>query len=440
MIRKLLNGDIDRVADIWLKTNLKAHYFISNQYWKSNYELVKEMMSQSEVYVYEADKMIQGFVGLNDEYIEGIFVSDEMQSCGIGKLLLDYIKDKKVSLRLNVYQKNARAISFYQREGFIIEGEGLDEATGEKEYTMLWKQNRNRNFYKELLQKAGAETELVYMKASKELLQKRLYKRNQVLNANSPFVITDEILEHHYHAFQEPWGEGEKVILQKEDIMQYSKEESKAIWNQNAEFWDCAMGDESNDFHREVVRPKVTELLNPDPTDYILDIACGNGNYSAYLAEKAVSVLAFDYSEKMVELAKKRQKRYADHIEFCVADATNETSLMALKRNKPFTKAVVQGVEVLALAPLSVLPDYQNRGIGLSLMKEGHSIAPKLGYEYSVVLGHSKYYPKAGYIPASECGIKAPFEVDDESFMALNLNGSQNKLNGVIEYDKAFGI
>ena len=44
MIRKLLNGDIDRVADMWLKTNLKAHYFISNQYWKSNYELVKEMM------------------------------------------------------------------------------------------------------------------------------------------------------------------------------------------------------------------------------------------------------------------------------------------------------------------------------------------------------------------------------------------------------------
>ncbi|CUM94775.1 Uncharacterized N-acetyltransferase YjaB [[Ruminococcus] torques] len=137
MIRKLLNGDIDRVADIWLKTNLKAHYFISNQYWKSNYELVKEMMLQSEIYVFEADK---GFVGLNDEYIEGIFVSDEMQSCGIGKLLLDYIKDKKVSLRLNVYQKNARAISFYQREGFIIQCEDLDEATGEKEYIMLWKQ------------------------------------------------------------------------------------------------------------------------------------------------------------------------------------------------------------------------------------------------------------------------------------------------------------
>ena len=36
--------------------------------------------------------------------------------------------------------------SNYQREGFIIQCEGLDEATGEKEYTMLWKQNRNRNW------------------------------------------------------------------------------------------------------------------------------------------------------------------------------------------------------------------------------------------------------------------------------------------------------
>ena len=103
MIRKMKNIDFNRVADIWLKTNLKAHYFIPEQYWTSNYELVKEMLLQAEVYVYEDNKIIQGFVGLSNEYIEGIFVSDEMQSCGIGKLLLDYIKNKKVRLRLNVY-------------------------------------------------------------------------------------------------------------------------------------------------------------------------------------------------------------------------------------------------------------------------------------------------------------------------------------------------
>lgn len=138
MIRKLQKVDINRVADIWLKTNLKAHFFIPEQYWISNYEFVKEMLPQAEVYVYEDDKMIQGFIGINDEYIEGIFVSDEMQSRGIGKILLDYIKDKKDRLQLKVYQKNVRAMSFYQREGFTIQSEEMDEFTGEKEYVMNW--------------------------------------------------------------------------------------------------------------------------------------------------------------------------------------------------------------------------------------------------------------------------------------------------------------
>lgn len=138
MIRKLQKVDINRVADIWLKTNLKAHFFIPEQYWISNYEFVKELLPQTEVYVYEDDKMIQGFIGINDEYIEGIFVSDEMQSRGIGKMLLDYIKDKKDRLQLKVYQKNVRAMSFYQRERFTIQSEEMDEFTGEKEYVMNW--------------------------------------------------------------------------------------------------------------------------------------------------------------------------------------------------------------------------------------------------------------------------------------------------------------
>lgn len=47
------------------------------------------MLSQAEVYIYENDQKIQDFIGLNDEYIEGIFVSDEMQSQGIGKILIN---------------------------------------------------------------------------------------------------------------------------------------------------------------------------------------------------------------------------------------------------------------------------------------------------------------------------------------------------------------
>ena len=140
MIRELQKTDINKVANIWLDTNLKAHYFIPAQYWKSNFESVKALLPQAEVYVYENGKNIQGFIGLSGEYIEGIFVSGEAQSQGIGKLLLNFVKDRRTKLCLNVYQKNPQAIHFYQREGFQIQCESLDGATGEKDYVMIWQQ------------------------------------------------------------------------------------------------------------------------------------------------------------------------------------------------------------------------------------------------------------------------------------------------------------
>lgn len=142
MIRRLQKADVDRVMALWLDTNLKAHDFVPAAYWRSNFEPVKEMLPRAEVYVYENAGEIQGFVGLSGEYIEGIFVSGEMQSQGIGKRLLDHMKAIKDTLRLSVYQKNTRAIRFYQREDFVIQYEGLDESTGEKEYAMLWQRRQ----------------------------------------------------------------------------------------------------------------------------------------------------------------------------------------------------------------------------------------------------------------------------------------------------------
>jgi len=140
MIRELRKTDINEVANIWLETNITTHCFIPAQYWTGNLELVKELLLRATVYVYVDKQEIHGFIGLNDEYIEGIFVSAEMQSQGIGKALLNYAKNKRSKLLLNVYQKNVRAIAFYQREGFKIQHSGLDKATGEKDYVMVWQQ------------------------------------------------------------------------------------------------------------------------------------------------------------------------------------------------------------------------------------------------------------------------------------------------------------
>lgn len=138
MIRKMEKKDLDRVSKIWLETNINAHDFIPAQYWEKNYGLVREMLPQAEIYVWEEDGKIQGFAGLYEDYIAGIFVLEQARSKGIGGQLLNYIKGRKPYLSLKVYQKNIRAVKFYKREGFQIKKESADQETGEKEYTMEW--------------------------------------------------------------------------------------------------------------------------------------------------------------------------------------------------------------------------------------------------------------------------------------------------------------
>lgn len=122
-----------------------------------------------------------------------------------------------------------------------------------------------------------------------------------------------------------------------------------------------------------------------------------------------------------------------------------ELSLVAEIRGKVighvmFTAAKVNAEAVIVLAPLSVLPEYQKQGVGTALIKEGHRIAAKLGYPYSIVLGSEKYYPKAGYQPAQRFGIRAPFDVPSENFMVYKLKDGAPPLNGILKYAKEFGI
>lgn len=135
VIRNMNKDDIEQVMQIWLATNVQAHDFIAETYWKGQFENVKKLIPASEVYVCEKSNKIVGFIGLSENYIAGIFVASNFQSYGIGKRLLDYAKGLKPELYLHVYQKNIRAVKFYQRENFVIESETVD-GTGEKEFLM----------------------------------------------------------------------------------------------------------------------------------------------------------------------------------------------------------------------------------------------------------------------------------------------------------------
>jgi predicted N-acetyltransferase YhbS len=98
-----------------------------------------------------------------------------------------------------------------------------------------------------------------------------------------------------------------------------------------------------------------------------------------------------------------------------------------------------KGTGSLALAPVSVAPSFQKKGIGSQLIHAALQKAKELGYPSVIVLGHKDYYPKFGFKQAALWNIKPPFEVPDEVFMALELTEhSLRDVEGVVHYSKAF--
>jgi predicted N-acetyltransferase YhbS len=95
--------------------------------------------------------------------------------------------------------------------------------------------------------------------------------------------------------------------------------------------------------------------------------------------------------------------------------------------------------DALALAPVSVLPEFQGKGIGGKLILESHKKAKELGYKSIVLLGYEKYYPRFGYQNADKYGIELPFEVPKENCMVIELveNGLKG-VSGMVEYPKEF--
>ena len=138
MIRRFEKKDINTVMQIWKNENIKAHKFILKEYWEGNYNFVKETLPNTEIYVYIIKEKIVGFVGLANNYIEGIFVDTNNQCNGIGTSLLNKVKESRNNLTLNVYKKNINAISFSKKNGFVITSKNIDNNTKEIEYTMTW--------------------------------------------------------------------------------------------------------------------------------------------------------------------------------------------------------------------------------------------------------------------------------------------------------------
>ena len=138
MIRKLNEADIDKVMDIWMKSTIKAHDFISKEYWQNNYNTVKEVyIPMSETFVYKDVQGIKGFISvINNEFIGALFVDIDFQGNGIGKQLIDYAVSNYGKLQLAVYKENKKSVEFYINRGFKIIEEQINDDSKHVEYIM----------------------------------------------------------------------------------------------------------------------------------------------------------------------------------------------------------------------------------------------------------------------------------------------------------------
>ena len=138
MVRNFQAEDLNRIMELWLETNIQAHDFIKKSYWQDHFDEVMEILPNASVSVFEENGSIEGFIGLMNNYIAGIFISKDKQSRGIGRQLLQHVKENHNELSLKVYEKNQRAVNFYLREGFLVTEKQEDRENGEVEYEMVW--------------------------------------------------------------------------------------------------------------------------------------------------------------------------------------------------------------------------------------------------------------------------------------------------------------
>lgn len=126
--------DHDKLVEIWESAVRATHTFLEEHHIQFYKQVVSDVLQQRQVEVWEAlneEQKPMGFIGLNDNFIEMLFVDPSQHGQGIGRLLIDHtFKIKGRYLKVDVNEQNNGAARFYEKMGFMQTGRSELDSSG----------------------------------------------------------------------------------------------------------------------------------------------------------------------------------------------------------------------------------------------------------------------------------------------------------------------
>jgi len=143
-LRRYQPRDEEAAIALWLRAWQAAYpqidFKLRLDWWKARWRT--ELVPSAEVAVAESEGAMVGFVTVAPctFYLDQIVVAPERWGSGVGAALLAEAKRMSPSgLDLDVNTDNARAIGFYNKQGFATSGTGVNPISGRPVYRMSWR-------------------------------------------------------------------------------------------------------------------------------------------------------------------------------------------------------------------------------------------------------------------------------------------------------------
>lgn len=132
IIRQATNADHPQLLNIWLRSVRATHHFLQKSDIQALLPQLRDIyLPAVELWItVDAEDCPLGFIGLNENHVEMLFIEPDLRGKGIGRALLDHARSLRSQMSVDVNEQNPEAVGFYLHYGFVqtgrspLDGEG----------------------------------------------------------------------------------------------------------------------------------------------------------------------------------------------------------------------------------------------------------------------------------------------------------------------------